>query len=131
MLIRVSVTTGAEQKQIVSAPWVYYPLLSPDQSHPITQKSKQGKGEFVNTIDTVGLDPEIRKTVLLSTSDYTRTLTPPLLIRLKEAEIAPQENDFNKSNLPVAVLLEGIFPSAFKNRMTGSFTGSETQDYKG
>ncbi len=126
MLIRVSVTTGAEQKQIVSAPWVYYPLLSPNQNHPITRNLNKVKGEFVNTLDTVGLDPEIRKTVLLSTSDFARTLTPPILIRLKEAEIAPLENDFNKSNLPVAVLLEGIFPSTFKNRMTGSIAGSGT-----
>ena len=40
------------------------------------------------------------------------------MISLKEAELTPDKNDFNKSYLPAAVLLEGIFPSAFKNRMT-------------
>jgi len=120
IVIRVSVTTGAEHNQIVPAPWIYYPKLSPDPDHPITRNLNRIRGEFVNTIDTVGLDPAIRKTILLSTSEYARTLSPPLLIRLKEADELPDENDFNKSNLPVAVLLEGVFPSAFRNRMTSN-----------
>ena len=128
IVIRVSVTTGAEHKQIVPAPWIYYPKLSPDQYHPVTRNLNRVRGEFVNTIDTVGLDPAIRKTILLSTSEYTRTLSPPLLIRLKEAEELPDENDFNKSNLPVAVLLEGIFPSAFRNRMTANML--EDKDFR-
>ena len=45
-----------------------------------------------------------------------------MLISLKEAELTPDEKDFNKSNLPVAVLLEGVFPSAFKNRMVSNLT---------
>jgi len=120
IVIRVSVTTGAEHNQIVPAPWIYYPKLSPDPDHPITRNLNRIRGEFVNTIDTVGLDPAIRKTILLSTSEYARTLSPPLLIKLKEADELPDENDFNKSNLPVAVLLEGVFPSAFRNRMTSN-----------
>jgi ABC-2 type transport system permease protein len=119
IVIRLSVTTGAEQRQIVPAPWVYYPRLNPNPSNPITRNINKVKGEFVNSIDTVGFDPAIRKTVLLSTSEYARALKPPLFIRLKEAEVLPDEKDFNRANLPVAVLLEGIFPSAFKNRMTG------------
>ncbi len=120
IVIRLSVTTGAEQKQIVSAPWVYYPRLNTNPDHPITRNLNKVKGEFVNTIDTVGLDPSIRKTVLLSTSGSARTLSPPLFIRLKEAEMLPNEQEFSRSYLPVALLLEGVFPSAFRNRMTGT-----------
>jgi ABC-2 type transport system permease protein len=76
------------------------------------------KGEFANYIDTVGLDKNIKKIVLLSTSAYSRTLSPPFMISLKEAEMTPDERAFNKSGLPVAVLLEGRFPSAFRNRIT-------------
>jgi ABC-2 type transport system permease protein len=36
-IIRMSVTTGGEQRQIVPAPWVYYPLLLPNQDHPVTR----------------------------------------------------------------------------------------------
>ena len=59
-----------------------------------------------------------RKSVLLSTSAYSRTLSPPFMISLKEAELTPDERTFSKSDLPVAVLLEGKFPSAFRNRIT-------------
>lgn len=118
MIQRFSVSTGAEQKQIIPAPWVYYPLLTPDQHHPITRNLNKVLGRFVNTIDTVGLDPSIKKSVLLSTSAYSRTLSPPLIISLKEAEITPDPKEFTKSNMPVALLLEGKFTSAFKNRMT-------------
>ena len=72
----------------------------------------------MNYIDTVGLDNNIRKSVLLSTSAYSRTLSPPFMISLKEAELTPDERSFSKSALPVAVLLEGRFPSAFRNRIT-------------
>ncbi|NSW93738.1 MAG: gliding motility-associated ABC transporter substrate-binding protein GldG [Bacteroidales bacterium] len=120
MLIGLTVMSGGVRQQVVPAPWVYYPLLTPSPDHPITRNINKVKGEFVNYIDTVGLDKNITKKILLRTSAYSRTLNPPLLISLKEAEIAPEEKDFNMSGLPVAVLLEGKFPSAFRNRITSS-----------
>ena len=120
--IRLMVMSGGIRQQVVPAPWVYYPLLKPSANHPITRNLNRVEGEFVNYIDTVGLDPAIRKSILLSTSEFSRTISPPMIISLKEAELIPAEKDFNKANLPVAVLLEGIFPSAFKNRMVGNLT---------
>lgn len=114
--IRLSVKSGGQSQQIVPFPWFYYPLLNPASSHPITRNINKVKGEFVNYIDTVGLDPAIRKTILLSTSGFSRTLNPPLIIRLKEAELIPDEKSFNRPSLPVAVLLEGVFPSVYRNR---------------
>lgn len=116
--IRLSVKTGGDRQQILPFPWIYFPLLSPNSTNSITRSLNKVKGEFVNYIDTVGLDPSIRKTVLLSTSGFTRVINPPILIRLKEAELLPDESTFTRSSLPVAVLLEGEFPSAFRNRMT-------------
>lgn len=118
MLIGLTVMSGGVRQQVIPAPWVYYPLLYPSPAHPVTRNINKVKGEFVNYIDTVGLDKNITKTILLHTSAYTRALNPPLVITLKEAEITPQEKDFGLSNLPVAVLLEGKFPSAFRNRIT-------------
>ena len=120
--IRLMLMSGGTRQQVVPAPWVYYPLLKPSANHPITRNLNRVEGEFVNYIDTVGLDPAIRKSILLSTSEFSRTISPPVMISLKEAELIPAEKDFNKANLPVAVLLEGIFPSAFKNRMVGNLT---------
>jgi gliding-associated putative ABC transporter substrate-binding component GldG len=123
--IRLMVMSGGTRQQVVSAPWVYYPLLKPSANHPITRNLNRVEGEFVNYIDTVGLDPLIRKKILLSTSDFSRTISPPVIISLKEAELKPVEKDFNKSNLPVGVLLEGIFTSAFKNRMVSNLTDNK------
>lgn len=122
MLIRLKVMSGDIRQQVVPVPWVYYPKLIPDANHPITRSLNRVKGEFTNYIDTVGLDPAIRKTILLTTSNFSRTVSPPLVISLKEAELKPNEKDYNKSKLPVAVLLEGVFPSAFKNRMISNLT---------
>lgn len=118
MIIRLTMMAGGARQQIVPAPWLYYPLLTTSPGNPITRNINKVKGEFTNYIDTVGLDSNIRKTVLLSSSAFSRTLNPPLMISLKEAEQTPDERVFTKSNLPVAVLLEGKFPSAFRNRMT-------------
>ena len=125
LLIPLKVMTGSTQQQIVPAPWFYYPLLNPSNDNPITRNLNQVKGEYVNTIDTVGLDLNIRKTILLRTSALSRTINPPILIKLEEAANPPAEAEFNKSNLPVAVLLEGKFQSVFKNRMIGDLTAAE------
>ncbi len=125
MIIRLKVSTSGTNQQIVPVPWVYYPLLIPSANHPITRNLNRVKAEFANYIDTVGHDAAIKKTVLLTTSKFTRTLSPPLMISLKEAELTPNEKEFNKSNLPVAVLLEGVFPSVFRNRVVSNLTGDK------
>lgn len=124
-IITLSVSTGPEQKQLVPAPWYYYPMLSPNPKHPVTRNINKVWGRYVNSIDTVGLDPAIRKTILLSTSQRTKILTPPLVIRLKEADQIPDEKTFTGGNKTVAVLLEGTFTSAFRNRMTTSLLSDD------
>jgi ABC-2 type transport system permease protein len=124
MIIPLTVLTGPENTQIAPAPWLYYPRLYPKSDHPVTRNLNKVKGMFVNTIDTVGLDPAIRKTVLLTTSELSRTLSPPLRISLKEIELNTSEKDFDKQGLTVALLLEGVFPSAFKNRLTANLVSS-------
>jgi ABC-2 type transport system permease protein len=126
--IMLSIRSGNSQQQYLPAPWLYYPLLIPSLNHSISRNLNRVKGEFTNYIDTVGLDPAIRKEILLATSNYSRILYPPLVITLKEAEIAAVENEFNRPNLPVALLLEGIFPSAFLNRAISSLT--DDKNYK-
>ena len=52
------------------------------------------------------------------------------MISLKEAEMTPDERSFNKSALPVAVLLEGRFPSAFRNRITDNLIKDSNLEVK-
>lgn len=117
ILIPMKVITGASQTQIVPVPWIYYPLLYPSAASPVTRNLNKIQGKFVNYIDTVGLNPNVKKRILLTTSNESRTVKPPMLISLKDADSPPERSQFNRSSLPVAVLLEGKFPSAFRNRM--------------
>jgi ABC-2 type transport system permease protein len=123
LLIPVKITSAGGQPQYVPAPWIYYPLLRPSASHPLTRNLVQVKTEFANTIDTVGRDPEVKKKILLTTGDASRIVSPPLFITLNEATSIPSESQFSLKQIPVAVLLEGKFKSAFTNRMTEVYTG--------
>ena len=121
--IKMVMMSGGTRQQVVTVPWIYYPLLKPSTAHPITRNLNRVEARFANTLDTVGLDHNIKKKILLSSSPESRTVSPPLVISLKEAEMTPDEKEFNRQNIPVAVLLDGIFPSAFRNRMVDNLTG--------
>jgi ABC-2 type transport system permease protein len=125
LLIPMKVSPDGTQQQVVPFPLLYYPKLYPSHFHPITRNLNKVLGKFVNYIDTVGLDPDIRKTILLTTSPYARIINPPVLISLKDAAQAPDETQFKRSSLPVAVLLSGKFQSAFKNRMVADLVGDK------
>jgi ABC-2 type transport system permease protein len=128
LLIPLRVDGPDGQPQYVPAPWVYYPLLRPSQDHPVTRNLNRVKAEFANTIDTVGRDPGVRKSILLTTSGHTRTVMPPQVISLEEADEVIPEELFTAGELSVAVLLEGTFRSAFTNRMTESIIGEAGRD---
>jgi ABC-2 type transport system permease protein len=117
MVIPMKIVSGSAQSQIVPVPWIYYPLLHPATDHPITRNLNKVKGEFINYLDTVGLDPKVRKKILLTTSGYSKIINPPVIISLNEADRTPDKREFNRSSLPVALLLEGQFTSSYKNRM--------------
>lgn len=120
--IPLKITSAGGQPQIIPVPWPYYPLLVPSGGHPVTRNLNRVKGEFVNSIDTVGLNPDISKSILLTTSEYSRRVTPPALITLSEADQLPPASAFGLSHIPVAVLLEGRFPSVFRNRIIPGIT---------
>jgi ABC-2 type transport system permease protein len=113
----VKVETGPSRQQIIPLPWIYNPLLTPSSGSPITRNLNKVQGRFANFIDTVGEDPDVKKTILLTSSNFSRVVRPPLMISLREIDSPPEQGQFNRSFLPVAVLLEGRFKSAFRNRM--------------
>jgi ABC-2 type transport system permease protein len=123
LLIPMRVTGPGGDTQYVPTPWIYYPLLKPSQDSPVTRNLNRVKAEFANTVDTVGRDPKVRKSILLTTSGMTHLVAPPLIISLDEAREMPPAEYFNAGEQPVAVMLEGTFRSAFTNRMTESIIG--------
>lgn len=116
------------QSKFVPAPWLYYPLAGPNPLHPITTNLNYIKTEFASSIDTVGGENDIKKTVLLSSSKFSRLVTAPVFISLQEVNEQPDRKMYNQPFQPMAVLLEGEFPSVFKNRsydayLDGNFEG--------
>jgi ABC-2 type transport system permease protein len=70
---------------------------------------------FVSSMDTVKAQG-IKKTPLLFTSQYARTVTAPVRVDVNALRENIDIREFNKPNIPVAYLLEGEFTSLFKNR---------------
>ncbi len=114
--------------QIEFRPWYYFPEVVPLSKHPIVKNLDVIKSEFVNSIDII--DNEIRKTVLLTTSEYTRVVNAPAIVDLNVAQTEPDPRLFNKANLPIAVLLEGAFKSPWKNRLSPTFTDIPEMGYR-
>ncbi len=113
--IPVNVGNVAGQGQIQLLPWLFYPLIMPVLSHPMIKNMEGIKTEFVSTIDTIAVKGT-KKTVLLSTSPYNRTLKIPTLISLQMVEQQPDPRQFQSVPKAVGVLLEGKFKSVFQNR---------------
>ncbi len=120
MLIPLKISNPGGEAQYVPTPWVYYPLLRPSQTSPVTRNLNRVRAEFASTVDTVGRDPRVKKSILLTTSPDARTVMPPMVISLEEADQLVPDAMFNQGPLPVAVLLQGTFSSVFANRMAES-----------
>lgn len=97
-------------------PWLYFPLAMPYQDHPIVSNINPVRFEFPSSIDTI-VTPGVQKTILLSSSRYTKTTQAPTNIRLSSLNEQPQPEEFTEQYLPLAILLEGTFTSNFKNRL--------------
>ena len=127
----IPVKTGmvGNQPQFEYFKWYFFPVLMPSVKHPIVNGLNAIKTEFISTIDTVTL-PGIKKTILLETSPYARTVNVPALIDLEILKKQPNERAFTKGPFPVAVLLEGEFPSSFLFRIPPELAGNPSLGFK-
>ncbi|WP_017496399.1 gliding motility-associated ABC transporter substrate-binding protein GldG [Flavobacterium sp. WG21] len=96
--------------------WKYAPLVQPSSQHPIVKNLGGIKFDFASPIDT--LKNGIKKTVLLQSSPYSKAIGTPAPITLNSVTEKTTPQDYaNKGNIPLSVLLEGSFHSAFENRV--------------
>ena len=107
------------QEQYQSFRWLYFPILVSHNNHVINKYIDFIHTVFVSSIDTIGERSGLRRTVLLTTSPYTRVIKVnfPYEILLSEVNLEPNKRLFNQGNVPVAVLLEGQFQSFFSGRI--------------
>ena len=69
----------------------------------------------------------VKKTFLLRSSRYSNVVATPHMVRLQTLYEPPSEERFKAQGVPMAVLLEGTFESAFKNRIAPKAKGDEMQ----
>ncbi len=105
-------------------PWYYNPIIFPkmDDAHPIVKNLDGIDFSFVSSIDTIKTKTPVKKTVLLTSSDKSRLQFSPARLSFEIARYKPELEKFDKPNQPVAVLLEGEFPSLYENRVTDGMT---------
>ena len=110
-------------------PWVYFPVAFPFCDHPIVKNLNAVKFEFASSIDTLN-NNEIKKTILLASSQYSRSINTPARIDLAILKKEPNPKEYYRKNIPLAVLLEGAFESIFKNRIVPIVANSEELAFK-
>ena len=108
-------TGSGNDTRFTPYPWFYSPLSSSPNSHPIINNIEAVKFEWANQIDT--LRNNIKKTILLSSSPQTKIEGTPREISLNILNTTPNLSGYNADEQALAVLLEGRFTSAYKNRV--------------
>ncbi len=128
---KIPIVTGQYQNntpQMTYYPWNFFPEISPNANHIISDKISPVKMEFASSIDTT--NSPAKKTVLLSSSNRTRVLNSPVNVSLQMLKQKQDASLFNSGTKDVAILLEGEFSSAFKNRLTPEMELNSQMAYK-
>jgi ABC-2 type transport system permease protein len=120
--LKTGETGGAPQ--IDYFPWYFFPVLNPAIDNPIVKNLNAIKTEFISSIDTLE-KKGVKKTILLTSSTYSRTVNTPVYISLGILKEEPDKKLFNKQNIPVAVLLEGTWESLYNNRIPPTISGNK------
>ncbi|MBP3253198.1 MAG: gliding motility-associated ABC transporter substrate-binding protein GldG [Bacteroidales bacterium] len=118
--VKVPIVTGQYgngQPQMTYYPWNFFPSVSPNAKSIITDKINPVKLEFVSTIDNVESNSDVTVTPLLESSVNTRLLNAPVEVSLQMLKQKQEPKLFNQGSKTMAVLAEGKFASAFRNRL--------------
>ena len=114
--IKLATGNQGSETQMQEYTWKFAPFIYPTSTNPIVKNMEGIKFEFASPIEI--LKNDIKKTVLLSSSEYSKTVgTPsPISLDMVTEETTPEEYE-GKGLLPVAVLMEGKFKSMYQNRV--------------
>ena len=115
-MIPLNVGNMGDKPQIQPMPWRFFPLINNFGANPIVRNLDAVYSRFPSTIDTV-MAPNVVKTPLLLTSQYTKTLKVPALVAYNEARQQPNPREYNNGVKTIGLLLEGTFSSLYNNRL--------------
>ncbi|QZE13578.1 gliding motility-associated ABC transporter substrate-binding protein GldG [Halosquirtibacter laminarini] len=131
MRLPVNTALSGQKPKYTPAPWYFSPLLMPNQSHPIGKGLDRVKCEFVSSITPTSKHKDVKITPVLTTSPYARITNTPLEVSLEMINHPPHRAQFNKRDIPIGVIMEGKFRSAFQHRMAEAFGFSRNIVIKG
>ncbi len=115
-LVDGSIGDAAQMSQY---PWYFHPLVRPFSDHPIAKNLDRVQMRFASVIDTiVTKKANTKKTILLRTSDKTMLKYSPIDLNFEFLREEAKPEYFNEQHLPVAVIAEGEFVSAFEHNAT-------------
>lgn len=117
---KIKLVTGqvGNMPQFELFPWYYHPAVMPATNHPIVKNLDRVDLHFCSSIDTIRTKTPVKKTVLLASSKYSRLQFSPIDLNFDILKYEPDPAKFDKGRQPVSVLLEGVFPSAYENRVS-------------
>ncbi len=118
-LVRGSIASGLQKQNVHFS---FFPILN-TTNHPIVKNLDGIRSIFPNTVDTIGV-PNIKKTVLLKSSNHAKIIGTPFKVDFSFVQYAEDPNQFTVKDTAVAVLLEGNFTSFFKNRLSQTLKDS-------
>ncbi|PWH10265.1 gliding motility-associated ABC transporter substrate-binding protein GldG [Bacteroidetes bacterium SCGC AAA795-G10] len=100
--------------QYVPYPWVYYPIIKPNDSI-IGKDTGPILCRYASPIKTI--DNKLSKFMLLKSSDFIKTSSYPAVINLKQATSKIEPSTFLQKSKAISYLVEGQNYSLFKNRI--------------
>ncbi len=117
---RIPMVVGMQGDKVQTElfPWFYHPLISSTSNHPVTKGLDRIQLEFPGSIDTIQTSIPVEKTILLTSSPYSRIQLTPVRLNFDILREEPDPKLFNKGPQSFAVMLEGQFESLYKNRMS-------------
>ncbi len=108
-----------DQRSMQMVNWYFAPLvIAGEDPHPIVSNLDPIYFDFTSSLDTVGENPLVKKTVLLSSSPLSLERKAPVRVSANVAELDIDYFQREQSQaFPLAVLLEGEFYSNFRGRL--------------
>lgn len=111
MPVPVDVSNDPSAPNWQPLPWTYAPLLLTSQTSPITRNVAQVSATMASSVDIVGEEDGLHKEVLLATSTASKLTSVPARVDLSLG--VDNEQSFQHAFIPVAVSIEGCFPSLY------------------
>ncbi len=100
--------------QYIPYPWIYYPLSEPEKTL-IGRDIGPVLTQFVSSLDTI--NNSLTKTILMKSSQFTKTPLAPTLIELDQATKKINPSEFNETSKAIGYLIQGKQKSLFNNRI--------------